>query len=80
MIHKETLIVGYEPEEALATLPKLLRSEAERKQALELCEAIAGPREEMSHETIDMLNRLAIALDQEPVSAPPHTDNVVKIA
>lgn len=80
MIHKETLIVGYEPEEALATLPKLLRTEAERKQALELCEAIAGPREEMSHETIDMLNRLALALDQEPVSAPTHTDNVVKIA
>ncbi|MCG6939880.1 MAG: DUF3141 domain-containing protein [Thiohalocapsa sp.] len=68
MIHKETLVVGYEPEAALATLPKLLRTEDERKRALALCEQIAGPREEMSRETIDMMNRLALALGEEPVA------------
>ncbi|MCF7982853.1 MAG: DUF3141 domain-containing protein [Thiohalocapsa sp.] len=67
MIHKETLIVGYEPEAAMAALPKLLRTEEERKKALEICEQIAGPADEMSRETIDMMNRLALALGQEPV-------------
>ena len=70
MIHKETLIVGYEPEEALATLPDLIPEEGDRKRALELCEEIAGPREEMSRETIDLFNRLALALGQGPVSTP----------
>jgi hypothetical protein len=70
MIHKESLIVGYEPEAALAALPKLITTDEERERALALCEEIAGPREEMSRETIDMLNRLAFALGKEPLAMP----------
>lgn len=81
MIHKESLIVGYEPEAAMAALPKLLRTEDERKRALELCEQIAGPREEMSRETIDMMNRLALTLGQEPVAMlADEAGNVLRIA
>ncbi len=68
MIHKETLIVGYEPEAAVAALPRLLATDEDRKRALELCEQIAGPPEEMSRETVDMMNRLALALGREPVA------------
>ena len=71
MIHNEPLIVGYEPEAAMAALPKLVRTDDERRQALALCEQIAGPREEMSRETVDMMNRLALTLGQEPVAIPP---------
>jgi pimeloyl-ACP methyl ester carboxylesterase len=81
MIHKESLIVGYEPEAAMAALPKLLRTEEERKRALKLCEEIAGPREEMSRETIDMMNRLALALGEEPVAIlSDASGNVLRIA
>lgn len=69
MIHKETLIVGFEPEEALAALPKLIVSPEERRHALALCEEITGPRGEMTAETIEVLNRLALVLDQPPVAA-----------
>ncbi|MBK1631106.1 alpha/beta hydrolase [Thiohalocapsa halophila] len=81
MIHKESLIVGYEPEAAMAALPKLLRTDDERRQGLALCEQIAGPREEMSRETIDMMNRLALTLGQEPVAIPPdEPGSVLRIA
>lgn len=70
MIHRESLIVGFEPEEALAALPKLIATDAERKRALAICEDIAGPREEMSRDTMEMLNRLALALGQTTVPEP----------
>jgi pimeloyl-ACP methyl ester carboxylesterase len=70
MIHKETLIVGYEPEAAMAMLPKLLRTQEERQRALALCDQIAGPTEEMSRETLDMMNQLALVLGQEPGTIP----------
>ena len=63
MIHRASLIVGFEPEEAMATLPALIRTPEARKDALAICETIAGSREEMSPETVDMFNRLASALE-----------------
>jgi hypothetical protein len=81
MIHKETLIVGYEPEAAMAALPKLLRTDEERRRALELCDQIAGPREEMSRETIDMMNRLRLTLGAEPMAVlADESGNVLRIA
>jgi len=71
MIHKESLIVGYEPDAALATLPQLIVSPEERQRALALCEEIAGPRDEMSPETLEMVNRLALALEQPVVALAP---------
>jgi hypothetical protein len=65
LIHREPLIVGFEPEQAMATLPHLLRGEEDRRRALDLCLEIAGPREEMSGESIAMMARLALALENE---------------
>jgi pimeloyl-ACP methyl ester carboxylesterase len=68
MIHRESLIVGFEPEEAMKALPELIRTEDERKRALEICWEIAGPKNEMSQETIAMMNSLASALGIDPGS------------
>jgi pimeloyl-ACP methyl ester carboxylesterase len=65
LIHRESLIVGFEPEQAMASLPHLLRGEEDRRRALDLCLEIAGPREEMSGESIAMMARLALALENE---------------
>lgn len=62
LIHRESLIVGFEPEEAIAALPKLIPTQEEQRRALDLCWEIAGPREEMSPETLAMMERLAKAL------------------
>lgn len=80
MIHRESLIVGFEPEAAIAALPKLIQGEEDRRRALDLCWSIAGPREEMSAETLAMMARLAMALGQELPQGVPAPDNVRKIA
>jgi tellurite resistance protein len=80
MIHKESLIVGYEPEMAMAALPKLIASKADRRRAMSLCEEIAGSRDEMSPETIAMLDRLARVLELEPVSPLDDAETLRKIA
>jgi hypothetical protein len=79
MIHRESLIVGFEPEAAIAALPKLIQGEEDRRRALDLCWSIAGPREEMSAETVAMMARLASVLGQEASQAAPQ-ENVRKIA
>ncbi len=70
LIHRESLIVGFEPEAAIAALPTLIQGDAERRQALDLCWTIAGPREEMSPETLEMLARLAAVLGQGQAPVP----------
>ncbi|MCP4042242.1 MAG: alpha/beta hydrolase, partial [Gammaproteobacteria bacterium] len=57
LIHRESLIVAFEPEAALETLPKLFHTEEGKLLAMEICREIAGPQEEMSRATIDMFNR-----------------------
>jgi len=68
LIHRESLIVGFEPEEAMAALPRLLRHDEDRRRALDLCLEIAGPREEMTSESIAMMTRLALVLESEPLA------------
>lgn len=63
MIYRASLLVSFAPEEAMATLPALIRTMEARRDALKICEAIAGPREEMSPETIEMFERLKAALE-----------------
>ncbi|MDX9745020.1 MAG: DUF3141 domain-containing protein [Syntrophales bacterium] len=65
MIHRASLIVGFAPEEAMATLPELIRTREARQDALAICETIAGPREEMTPDTLEMMNRLAMVLQDE---------------
>ena len=71
LIHRESLIVGFEPEAAITALPKLIQGEEDRRRALALCWEIAGPREEMSPETLVLMGRLAVVLGQEATPTPP---------
>ncbi len=65
IIHRESLIVGFEPEAAMATLPKLLRTREERETALDFCWEIAGPKEEMVEETIALMTEFGRLLGVE---------------
>jgi pimeloyl-ACP methyl ester carboxylesterase len=69
MIHRESLIVGFEPEAALAALPKIIRTPEERERALQMCWEIAGPPEEMSEDTIGMMNQFHTILGILPFEA-----------
>jgi hypothetical protein len=80
LIHRESLIVGFEPEAAMESLPKLIRSGAERKRAVEICWEIAGPKEEMSPETLDMMEKLTKVLGPEPGSGGGKPKRIVEAA
>lgn len=58
LINEQTLIIDFEPEAAIAALPKLLPTASERQRAINLIEEIAGDPAEMSEPTIRMLRRL----------------------
>jgi tellurite resistance protein len=58
LIREQTLVVEMAPEEALATLPKLLADPADRRRALDTVEAVAGPEEELGEAAQAMLARL----------------------
>jgi len=47
IVHRQSIIVDFEPELAMSTLPLLLDTAAERRDALALLMDIAGPRETM---------------------------------
>jgi len=51
IIHQQTLIVEFEPEQAIATLPLLLPDEKDRPRAIDQCEYVAGAFEQMAPET-----------------------------
>jgi hypothetical protein len=80
LIHRESLIVGFEPEAALAALPTLIATPEERARALALCWEIAGPREEMSQATLDMMSRLATILGGEPDTGGDRSKAVTQAA
>jgi predicted flap endonuclease-1-like 5' DNA nuclease/pimeloyl-ACP methyl ester carboxylesterase len=47
LVHRQSIIVDFEPELAMSTLPLLLDTDAERRDALALLMDIVGPRETM---------------------------------
>jgi tellurite resistance protein len=57
IIYDQTLIVDFEPELAIAALPKLLPTPEERLRAIALVEEIAGDPLEMSEATVRVLRR-----------------------
>ena len=63
IIHQQSLIVEFEPEQALATLPRLLPKPEDRPKALALCEQVAGDLAELSKEGREMLQRVRQVLD-----------------
>ena len=65
LIHAQSLIVEFEPERALETLPDLLSDPAERQRAIEVVEFIAGAIEEMEPATIQLVQRFHSALGLE---------------
>lgn len=58
LIHEQTLIVHYERDTGLATLPKLLTSTAERQRAVEMVEFVVGSIEEMQPKTLETLTTI----------------------
>jgi pimeloyl-ACP methyl ester carboxylesterase len=73
IIHQQSLIVEFEPEKALATLPALIPDAGDRARAIQQCEYVAGAREEMTSETRALFDRFREVLAQPatPETAPP---------
>ena len=70
IIHEQSLIVEFEPQRALATLPDLLSDQGERWRAIQVVEFIAGAIEEMEPSTIQLLQRFHSALGLEGLALP----------
>ncbi|MGC9417979.1 MAG: DUF3141 domain-containing protein [Rhodovulum sp.] len=68
IIHEQSLIVTYDPEGAIATLPLLLKSRDERELACRVAQYVPGPIDEMAPHTLEMLNRFRSVLELEPVT------------
>ncbi len=62
VIHEQTLIARFEPDQAIDALPSMLRDD-ERDKAVSVVEYIAGDVEDMEPHTLHMLNRIRVALD-----------------
>jgi hypothetical protein len=72
IIHQQNLIVEFEPEQALATLPKLLPKAEDRPHAVELCRQVVGADDEMAPETRETFDRIRVVLEiHEAPPAPP---------
>jgi pimeloyl-ACP methyl ester carboxylesterase/tellurite resistance protein len=70
IIHRQSLIVDFEPDQALATLPLLLPDPEDRQRAMDICKDIAGPESEMDERTVALLDRLSEVLDLAEKKAP----------
>lgn len=68
LIHQQTLIATFESERAVQTLPDLLRTQEERVLAMQVVQYVPGVVEEMSPETLALIQRLRQVLQLEPLS------------
>jgi hypothetical protein len=75
LIREQSIIVEFEREKAIETLPRLLPSEAERRKAVEVVEFIAGSIEEMEPKTLQMVQRFHAALGLPGLALPAATPN-----
>lgn len=62
IINEQSLIVQFAPDDATATLPKLLNDDVDRIRAVNLALDIAGPVDEMDAPTIAMFKRIQSVL------------------
>ncbi|HKI13775.1 MAG TPA: hypothetical protein VKA12_01965 [Roseiarcus sp.] len=73
LIHEQSVIVEFEPDLAVKTLPDLLPDKAERQKAIEVVEYIAGAVDEMEPKTIQMVERFRAALGLPGLALPAPT-------
>jgi len=62
LIHEQTVIAHSDPEAAIASLPKLLATETDRKAALAACRYVLGDEADMEPETRALLARMEALL------------------
>ncbi len=73
LIHEQSVIVEFEPEQALHSLPQLLPLPEQRRQAIELVRYILGDRDEMEPHSLRLLEAMEALLGQDrlaPASSP----------
>jgi pimeloyl-ACP methyl ester carboxylesterase len=63
IIHQQSVIVEFEPEQALATLPVLLPEPKDRERALADCNYVIGALEEQTDEVRGMYDRIRTTLE-----------------
>ncbi len=69
IIREQTLIVTLLRQEALAALPKLLKTAADRRKALAVVEHVAGPEDELGDKAREMLAAMRDVLGLTPKAA-----------
>ena len=80
LIREQSMIVEFEPERAVATLPDLLPRAKDRIKAMEVVEFIVGSVEEMEPHTIHQLQQLREALHLPPIALPEATKDPLQEA
>ncbi|MEL6480164.1 MAG: DUF3141 domain-containing protein, partial [Pseudomonadota bacterium] len=73
IIHEQTLVATFDPEGAVQSLPKLLRTKAERQRAAAVAQYIPGRIEEMAPNTLAALQAF-----REVLGLPPATEDVLE--
>ena len=71
IIHQQTMIVEFEQEKALATLPALIADPADRARAIEVCEYVLGAFDDMAETTRWMYHRMREVLELPPAAGQP---------
>jgi pimeloyl-ACP methyl ester carboxylesterase len=80
LIQEQSIIVEFEPELAVKTLPDLLPKPEDRKRAVELVRFIAGPVVKMEPKTIQTLETFHTILGLQPLALAPPTKDPLKIS
>ena len=70
LIHEQSVIVEFEPEQALRSLPGLLPLPEQRRQAIEVVRFIVGERGEMEPHSLRLLEAMEQLLGQGGLPAP----------
>ena len=74
IIDEQTLVVQFEREAAIETLPDLLKTHEDRKLAAAVAQYVPGKIDEMSPSTLEMLHRFRSVLSLPPLSGDVDED------